>query len=339
MTVLCVAEFLGMAVWFSASAVVPALAREWALDGAGQAWLTMSVQAGFIAGTLVSALLNLPDRIAGRTLFAVSALLAACATAAIPALAHGTRTGGVDAGVLHDLLDRSETGAAARQLRGVPQVHPYLAGFVTTLDHNTIGHPSYLLGKIAMKGRWYYFPVAFAVKTPAATLAFLALAAWACLRRLRRTRVRLISFSWYVLAVPLAVYFAFSLASRIDIGVRHLLPLCGFLFILCGAASPLRRKTLAILVLGLIVESFAIYPNYLAFFNVFAGGPSNGPKFLTDSNIDWGQGLKALKSWMTRHDVPRVDFAYFGSADPKYYGITYAALPAATPGFQLPDAK
>lgn len=86
---LALAELLGMAVWFSASAVVPALTSAWNLSDAGKAWLTMSVQIGFVAGAFGSALLNLADRISSRTLFAASALLAAIATALIPLLANG----------------------------------------------------------------------------------------------------------------------------------------------------------------------------------------------------------------------------------------------------------
>ena len=86
---LAIAELLGMSVWFSASAVVPALAREWALGDTGRAWLTMSVQIGFVAGALGSALLNLADRIPSPRLFTASALLAASATAAIPFVAQG----------------------------------------------------------------------------------------------------------------------------------------------------------------------------------------------------------------------------------------------------------
>lgn len=86
---LALAELLGMAVWFSASAVVPALTSAWHLDDAGQAWLTMSVQIGFVVGAFGSALLNLADRVSARVLFAASALLAALATALIPLLATG----------------------------------------------------------------------------------------------------------------------------------------------------------------------------------------------------------------------------------------------------------
>ncbi len=89
MALLAGAEFLGMSVWFSASAVVPALAAAWGLTASGQAWLTMSVQLGFVAGAFGSAVLNLADRLPSRFLFAVSALAAAAATALIPAAAAG----------------------------------------------------------------------------------------------------------------------------------------------------------------------------------------------------------------------------------------------------------
>jgi MFS family permease len=73
-----------MSVWFSASAVVPALSAAWSLDDSGRSWLTMSVQIGFVVGALGSALLNLPDRIPAHRLLAVSSFLAAAATFAIP---------------------------------------------------------------------------------------------------------------------------------------------------------------------------------------------------------------------------------------------------------------
>lgn len=86
---LALAELLGMAVWFSASAVVPALTAAWDLDEAGRAWLTMSVQGGFVVGALGSAVFNVADRVPARRLFALSALVAAAATALIPAAAAG----------------------------------------------------------------------------------------------------------------------------------------------------------------------------------------------------------------------------------------------------------
>jgi MFS family permease len=85
LALLALTEFLGMSVWFSASAVVPALAAAWELSTSSQAWLTMSVQIGFVVGAFGSAVLNLADRIPGRWLFAVSSALAGTATILIPA--------------------------------------------------------------------------------------------------------------------------------------------------------------------------------------------------------------------------------------------------------------
>ena len=86
---LSLAELLAMAVWFSASAVVPALTSAWHLTDSGRAWLTISVQIGFVVGAFGSAVLNLADRIPARWLFAASALLASLATAVIPTFAVG----------------------------------------------------------------------------------------------------------------------------------------------------------------------------------------------------------------------------------------------------------
>jgi MFS family permease len=86
---LCLTQFLGMSVWFSASAVVPALTAAWGLSASGQSWLTMSVQLGFVVGTLASAFLNLADLVPSRTLFAVSSALAGAATLAVPAFFDG----------------------------------------------------------------------------------------------------------------------------------------------------------------------------------------------------------------------------------------------------------
>jgi MFS family permease len=81
---LAVSVLFAMTVWFSASAVVPQLTKEWSLSGGQKSWLTMSVQIGFVAGALLSAALNLSDRIPAHRLFAASALTAALANAAIP---------------------------------------------------------------------------------------------------------------------------------------------------------------------------------------------------------------------------------------------------------------
>lgn len=81
---LSLAELLAMVVWFSASAVTPELTELWQLDEGGRAWLTMSVQIGFVVGALSSAILTLADRIPARWFFVGATFLAALATALIP---------------------------------------------------------------------------------------------------------------------------------------------------------------------------------------------------------------------------------------------------------------
>lgn len=89
MVLLAVAELLAMVLWFSASAVVPQLTEEWGLSDGQRSWMTMSVQIGFVVGALLSAVLNLADRIPSRWLIAGSALIGAGFNALIPWLNPG----------------------------------------------------------------------------------------------------------------------------------------------------------------------------------------------------------------------------------------------------------
>jgi MFS family permease len=81
LVLLSIAELFGMALWFSGSAVVPALSHEWNLSTSQASWLANAVQFGFVAGTLISATLNLADIITTRHLFAVCALRGALTNA------------------------------------------------------------------------------------------------------------------------------------------------------------------------------------------------------------------------------------------------------------------
>ncbi|MDX6613301.1 MAG: hypothetical protein QOD75_2487 [Blastocatellia bacterium] len=89
---LALAELLAMSLWFSGSAVVPALRAEWHLSDAAVNWLTLAVQIGFVCGTLLSAFLNLPDVLRSRYLFAVTATAGAIANAIFVFYAHGPRS-------------------------------------------------------------------------------------------------------------------------------------------------------------------------------------------------------------------------------------------------------
>jgi 4-amino-4-deoxy-L-arabinose transferase-like glycosyltransferase len=209
----------------------------------------------------------------------------------------------------------------------------YFRGLHLLLRDMQGGHDGYLLGKSFTRGSWAYFPVAFVVKTTASTLALLVLCFILATARMRNRPDQV--FLWVALGSPPLVYFLVSMTSTLNIGVRHLLPVYPFLYILISAvlfakkAASYRRISRPIgLVLGvtLMVESMSIAPDYLAYFNVLAGGPQNGPKYLIDSNLDWGQGLKKLKRWKDRHSEAPLCLSYFGQANPEYYGIEYRTL-------------
>ncbi len=199
----------------------------------------------------------------------------------------------------------------------------YLIGLDRLSEHNTVGHPSYLLGEFSDHGWWYYFPVAFAVKTPLATLIATVLSA-ALIWRTKASRFHVAG-----LAVVAVVFAGFCLSSRINIGYRHLLPLLPFLFVLAGAALSRHVRLATVLVIALAAESFAVYPFYLSFFNVAAGGPANGHKYLLDSNLDWGQDLKRLGGYLRQRQIPLVCLHYFGNVDWGRYGVNFVDFPQA----------
>ncbi|MGD0139132.1 MAG: hypothetical protein ABSD28_09660 [Tepidisphaeraceae bacterium] len=207
------------------------------------------------------------------------------------------------------------------------------------------GREAFLLGKPSMSGWWYYFPVAMAVKTPLATLIALPLSAAYWISR-RASAVKL----WDVLALALMplLYMAIAMGSDLNLGIRHVLPVYPFLFIFVGitAADALRRgrkiakALIGVCLLGLVLETYLAYPDFIPFFNVAAGGWRNGPNLLGDSNVDWGQELPALAQWQRANPQYQLFLNYFGSADPRYYGIHYVKLPGSIgPDDQTPSAS
>ena len=209
---------------------------------------------------------------------------------------------------------------------------PYLCGFLYA-KADTSGSASFFLGRIGLGGWWHYFPLAMAFKTPLATLIALALAAILCffLPRPRNPWPAL------VLGLPPILFMLAAMRSGMDVGIRHVLPVYPFLFVLLGiaAARAVQRfgkpvlLLLIILLLALAAETFAAFPDYIPFFNVACGGPRGGARLLGDSNIDWGQELPGLANWQASHTDYQLMLYYFGAADPRYYGIHYVNLPGS----------
>ena len=75
-------------------------------------------------------------------------------------------------------------------------------------------------------------------------------------------------------------------------------------------------------------SSLWVYPHSLSYFNCSVGGPTGGSAHLINSNIDWGQDLLYLKSWLDDHGKPQpLSLAYYGSVDPRYVGLDYHLPP------------
>ncbi len=203
------------------------------------------------------------------------------------------------------------------------------------------GRRAYLLGDFSVEGWWTYFPVAVLAKTSLPTLLALALALPAAgLALVRRKEL----IGWYH-CVPLvafaAIYAAVALASPMNLGLRHFLPVYPALFLVAGygvsqlaamagrAAIPLT----AVLIGWAATVAWNASPYFLAYFNPAAGGTARGHRVLVESNLDWGQDLPKISRWLkARTSAPRlapqpVFFSYYGLGDPAYYGIRARMLP------------
>jgi hypothetical protein len=196
----------------------------------------------------------------------------------------------------------------------------WLLGIDRLSEHDATGHWSYLMGQLSEHGFWNYFPIAMLVKTPVATLLAIA----ASLVLIWKARAN--HFVILALAGTAATFFAFCLRSHIDIGVRHVLPVYPFLYVLAGCALARTKWLPVVLMSMLVIESLSIYPDYLAFFNWASGGPANGPRYLLDSNIDWGQDAKKLGRYMADHHIPSVCLFFFGNVDIVRYGVNFTGF-------------
>ena len=193
----------------------------------------------------------------------------------------------------------------------------FVLGILFQFVHNSAGHYASLLGMYSQTGWWYYFPVAFALKT---TLPFLLLSlaalAWSAYEFFRHKDSR---FAWLI--VPFVVYTIFVLFSHIDIGVRYYLPAYPFLFIASAALLDrlikLRRAgragmLIAMMLLAWIgIEAVRAWPNHISYMNQLA---SRAPHwwYLSDSNVEWGDDLKATAAYLHARGENRVTDATLG---------------------------
>lgn len=198
----------------------------------------------------------------------------------------------------------------------------YLQGLYQVFQHNKRGHPAFFLGQVSAHGGFrLFYPVAVLLKWPTITLILFAGGLISLLRRAIPAPKGL----WLMSTFP-AVYFGFAMLSRLNLGERHVLPVYPFMLLFAGPVwelAKVRRLAKALVILALSLQAadgLRYAPDYLSYFNVFIP-PSKSYKLLTDSNLDWGQGLLALREYENAHPGETISLAYAGSVDPHVYGI------------------
>ena len=222
-----------------------------------------------------------------------------------------------------------------REWRALPEA--WLHGFAFVLQFAR-ARGAFMSGEYSVTGWVSFFPWAFLIKTTLPFLLLLVLSGLAAARRATGTRPewRRRALQLAPLAVLFTVYVAASLASNLNIGHRHLLPVYPVLFIAAGSLAPAARAAgrgawaiVAALLVWHAAESWRVRPHYLAYFNQIVGGPENGWRHLVDSSLDWGQDLPGLRKWLSANARDeRVFLSYFGTGDPVHEGIRATALPA-----------
>jgi len=231
-------------------------------------------------------------------------------------------------------------------------------GLVRQVRHNMKGHATYLLGEVAQRAIWYYFPTVLSIKL---SIPLLVLPVVVGVLRPRAI------LNWaFLAAIALA---AFSLVCRVQIGIRLILPLVGLGVVGLAAAAVnacqmlqqgsyepghageikqshaarLRAALSWCLVLLLSASvvwtgaaATAVWPNGLCYANAFWGGTKSAYTLLSDSNYDWGQGLKELARWQQRHDNAPLDVWYFGT-DPAIKNLPMEEVKLYTMAIRGPE--
>jgi hypothetical protein len=215
----------------------------------------------------------------------------------------------------------------------------YLEGLADLVVHNEGGHRTFLLGQAGDAQRPWFQPVLALMKWPPIVIILFVCAVVLLIQRKVKAKTDLL----VLLSLP-ACFFLFQITlSKISTGERHFLPIYPFVLLLCGATweyaqsvnEQLNGKTILRRVLfplvGLAVllnaaDALRYAPGYLSYCNLLIPNRISY-KYFSDSNLDWGQGLLALYRYQRQHPDEKIWLSYFGSIDPRIYGIRATQLP------------
>jgi 4-amino-4-deoxy-L-arabinose transferase-like glycosyltransferase len=210
----------------------------------------------------------------------------------------------------------------------------------------TGGYPVYLNGELRRTGWWYYYAVALLYKIPEGTWLLIVLSMAAGVMTIRSRTAFFDEIALWT--VPLVVLFSISFLTDINLGLRYVLSILPYVFIITGKVAPWilsmsgnRKRVMGTITAGSLALTLAatvsIAPHYLAYFNWASGGPDREPARLIDSNLDWGQDLVGLQKWWQK-TIPNqpIGLAYFGQINPSIFGMRAEPfrwfLPPVQPG-------
>lgn len=248
--------------------------------------------------------------------------------------------------VQKDLIAESGVGPFTEPLQALAgnsatkPLAQWLLGFTMVTAHVEGGHDAFLLGETSNQGWWYYYPVTIALKTQIAIFVLLLLMVlyW---KKLKKKDWFTETYFWVLPAVLLLM----GMQGKINLGIRYMLPIYAFAFVSLSKLaidfdvkalwvsvkkgfSDMGEKGSTFVITGVVLVSMIwyvlsgilAYPFYLSYFNEFVGGYKNGYHYLTDSNVDWGQDIKRLKTWTEENNVNKIYVDVFpGSMPAKYY--------------------
>ncbi len=213
----------------------------------------------------------------------------------------------------------------------------YFTGLLMATQRTAFGNTTYFLGEMANSSYRNYFPIVYLLKIPIAfhilTLAVLLLLIFKKSEKAQLTIKEKIEshFTEFSMLVFLSIYWLTSILGNLNLGIRHLLPVFPFTYILIslylvrfiGSIKKPAFKQACVFFISLCfgwyaVSSLVNYPYYISYFNEIVG-TDNGYKYVVDSNYDWGQDFKRLVKWIEDNNIEKIKIDYFGGTDVNYY--------------------
>ncbi len=186
--------------------------------------------------------------------------------------------------------------------------------------HQTAGHKSYLFGQRNDTGFLMFYPVSLGIKTPIGILGLIAGGLVLALKHRKQA-------AWMIPVAGMAGVMAVGLYSRINIGLRHVMPIYCFAVLLAAYFTwewlQSKDKWKGWVVIAMLVwatgSGIVSHPDYMAYFNELAG--SEPEKIVADSDLDWGQDVTRLAHRLKELRADSVKFSTFSYTNPYYFGF------------------